>query len=469
MEITVNRKNRRDKEGLSLGIFLPEEREVPLVPFGRGPAVICEVKKGSPSRGVIKEDFDPVAMASHYVKSGVKHISVLTEEDYFYGSLKYMMDIKRSFPEVTVLRKDFLVDVADVETSYRAGADAFLLIASLLEKDVLYAMYNRGIELGMTPLVELHDKEDADKVRELQPFLTGINSRNLKNFTIDPMRPLKIRSYIDWPCQVIYESGITSVSDGEFARDSGFAGVLVGEWAVRKEGLARDLVELFMAEKRNSPWEALYSRYSEKKPFVKICGIAREEDARLAHSLGADLLGFVLAPSPRQVNPSFVRSLKDLDILKVGVVVVKEGESLDNEVLELIEEGALDFIQFHGDESRVFCDSFCVPYYKALRVRDFDSLKSCSKYPGPVLIDAYNPHIYGGTGHTVDKELVLEARKGANLWLAGGLKPENVYDLLVSYRPDMIDASSGLEKEPGVKDSDKMKEYFTEIERYGKV
>lgn len=459
-EIANRRLERINKEGYGLSAIIPEEREFPLVDFSKGPFVICEVKRGSPSKGGFAKGLDAISQAKHYQDSGVKHVSVLTEEDRFLGSLNDLMEIKRNCKNIAVLRKDFLLDREDVKTSYLCGADAFLLITSLLDKETLYDLYNYGVSLGMTPLVELHDREDVEKVRDLKPSLTGINSRNLKTFEIDPLRPLKIRSYIDWECNVIYESGVSNPSDGLFVRDAGFSGLLVGEWAVKDKKLASNLVELYKGKGVYNAWELLYKNYSESCPFVKVCGITNRGDAEFVQELGADMLGFILADSPRKVEPEFVRSLKDIDILKVGVVVLKEGETLPTEYLSLIEEGFLDFIQFHGFETPELCRSYDIPYYKALRVKDESVLEELDRYKPVSLVDAFCEHEMGGTGKQIDGILVKAVKNSGNLWLAGGLNPDNIGEIVEDFRPELIDVSSGVEQSPGIKDRDKLIKYF---------
>lgn len=463
-EIANKRAARIKEEGYGLSIEIPTKRKFPIVDFFVEPFIICEVKRASPSKGKFAKELNAVRQATHYQKSGIKHISVLTEEDRFSGSLKDLMDIKSSCPGIAVLRKDFLLDLEDIKTSFLCGADAFLLIASLLNKELLESMYTYGEELGMTPLVEVHDFADVQKVRDLKPKLTGINSRNLKTFKIDPLRPLKIRSYIDWPTHVIYESGIKSVEDGIFARDNGFSGILVGEWVVKNESLAGDLARIYAQGRSYSPWQKLFTKYSDKRPFIKVCGITNREDALLASELGADLLGFILAPSPRRVEEDFIKSLKDIsDPLKVGVVVLKPGEGLPKSVKNLVNKGYLDFIQYHGDESPRQCAAGAVPYFKALRIRNLNSMENMGTYSKADLLDSYSKSVNGGTGKRISKNIIKEAAKSPNLWLAGGLNPENITEIIKKYSPGLIDVSSGIESYPGKKDEVKMRKYFREL------
>ncbi|MEJ2665420.1 MAG: bifunctional indole-3-glycerol phosphate synthase/phosphoribosylanthranilate isomerase, partial [Spirochaetia bacterium] len=126
-EIVGKRRKDLEKEGFTMGSPVPDERRAPLVPFNRDPFLICEIKRSSPSRGDIAAGRDPVAQAAAYVENGVKTVSILTEQNYFSGSLDDLMRVKTGYPDLAVLRKDFLLEKEDILVSYRAGADAVLL------------------------------------------------------------------------------------------------------------------------------------------------------------------------------------------------------------------------------------------------------------------------------------------------------------------------------------------------------
>lgn len=504
-EIADARLLRVNKSGHDQGLSLPKERTAPLVPFAKGfrhPGasentgnfIICEVKKKSPSKGDIAATLDPVTQAGLYYTAGIKSVSVLTEEAYFGGSLNDLIEVKRAYPTLSVLRKDFLLDTKDIDVSFRAGADAFLLIAGLLDAKLMEDMHILGTSLGMTPLVELHDIDDIDKAREFKPSLVGINSRNLKTFQIDPLRPLKIRSMIDWDCQIVYESGIHSKEDALFAFGSDFPGILVGEAVVRNPDLIPQLIDaaekdLPLTRKIYGPWKKLFKRFRFNSPFVKVCGITNKEDGLSAIKLGADMIGFILAESPRSVTPDFIRSLvatldkpKQKGVLRVGVVVLKNRsseDSLPEEIQSLLDDGSLDFIQFHGEESPQFTVKY--PGYKALRIKSTKDLDFKKDYLQPAtLIDAFSEDAYGGTGKRIDPDLINIAKKQGSLWLAGGLTPNNIFNIISEFNPDLIDISSGLEMDASSstltkeensvetkrKDPDKMNQFFKEIQRY---
>ncbi len=231
--IVSKRRMRIGREGHALGARIPAKRETPVVPFGRAPGVICEVKRRSPSKGDISAGLDPVRQASLYAAEGITSVSVLTEEDHFRGSLADLISIKRAYPDLSVLRKDFLVDPEDIDISFQAGADAVLLIASVLDGPALKNMHARACELGMAALVELHDEADIEKVCSFSPRLVGINSRNLETFTVDPIHPIALKAKIGWQATLVYESGIRGAEDARLASTSGFDCLLVGEAVLR--------------------------------------------------------------------------------------------------------------------------------------------------------------------------------------------------------------------------------------------
>jgi indole-3-glycerol phosphate synthase/phosphoribosylanthranilate isomerase len=205
-----------------------------------------------------------------------------------------------------------------------------------------------------------------------------------------------------------------------------------------------------------------------KRPWVKICGITRVEDARLAAGLGADLLGFVFAPSPRRADARILRELDGLEALKVGVVVTRRvaGRPVpESGVLELLAEGLLDAVQLHGDERPEECPGLGYPYYKALPVGSLDDVDACGRYLCPrVLADAWSGQARGGTGRPIREDLVDALRARGPLWVAGGIGPDNVGRLIRRFHPELLDASSRLEAAPGVKDPRLLARFFGEIE-----
>src|SRR5437762_3255726 len=172
-----------------------------------GVAVIAEVKKASPSAGVIRHDFDPVAIARVYEAHGATCISVLTDEPHFQGRLEYLTHI-RAAVAIPVLRKDFILDSYQVIEARLAGADAVLLIAECLDDCNLRKLFNEICELGMTPLVELYEPENLQRVFDAGATLIGVNNRNLHTFEVDLSHTIRMRKLVPDECALIGESGI---------------------------------------------------------------------------------------------------------------------------------------------------------------------------------------------------------------------------------------------------------------------
>jgi indole-3-glycerol phosphate synthase/phosphoribosylanthranilate isomerase len=462
-EIIENRRSKIRKKGHSMGVEVPPRRPFPIVPFGKKPFVICEFKRRSPSRGAISAQADVMKQVGEYVRHGAKSVSVLTEEAYFAGSLADLIAVKRAFPQLSLLRKDFILDETDLALSFRAGADAVLLIARALDSVTLKALYQRSMELGMEVLFEVHDEDDLGKARSISPAITGINSRNLESFRVDPKSPAQLASGIDWKTRLVYESGIRTREDARRALAAGFDGLLIGEALMKAPFLIPQITSLFYGPF----WSRLYENRKNEIPLVKICGITNEEDAEVSVAQGADLLGFVFADSPRRASKNLLSRLRDITVPKVGVVVCgRENALIDREVLTLLEEGLLDAVQFHGTETPAFLNDFSFPHYKAVRLKDPASLTDIDRYTCPrVLLDTYVHGVSGGSGRVIPKELLVSAIVPRPLWIAGGIGPENVRNIIETWRPELVDASSRLESSPGKKDRRAIIHFFQEIER----
>ena len=454
-QIVAGRRRRVAAEGPALGEPVPLTRQAPLTPFAADPLIICEIKRRSPSAGAIEPGLDGPSQAGLYAAAGVPAVSVLTEPDHFAGSLADLIAIKAAHPHLAVLRKDFLLDARDIDVSYRAGADAVLLIAAVLDAVQLRELHQAASGLGMAALVEVHDQDDVDKVRSLRPPLVGINARDLRTFRVDRGLPVALRSSIDWPCIAVYESGITRQEHAHVAFASGFGGALVGEGVIRRPQLIGELVAA-----RRAPggdfWRRLFARRGPR-PLVKICGITNREDAELATELGADMLGLMLAASsPRRVERGFAEKLRDLPVLKVGVVVSEETEAR-----AWLEAGLLDAVQLHGAHAPDDCYAAAFPYYKALRAADAATASTAAEYHCPrVLLDGWSPQREGGTGRRVPAAAVQAAAQLGPLWLAGGLEPDNVAEVVATYQPELVDVSSRLEDAPGSKDPALLRAFF---------
>ena len=205
--------------------------------------LIAEVKKASPSRGVLRADFDPVAIAQAYQQHGASCISVLTDGPFFQGSLDDLRRVREAV-ELPLLRKDFLVDPYQALEARAAGADAVLLIAECLDHGALRAMYDAVVALGMTPLVELYEAENLRRVVDLGAKLIGINNRNLRTFEVDLEHTLRLRPLIPPDRVVVGESGIRTRRDVLKLESGGVKAVLVGERLVAQADVGAAVDEL---------------------------------------------------------------------------------------------------------------------------------------------------------------------------------------------------------------------------------
>ncbi len=516
--IVADRLKDLDRKGPGLGCKLPPGRTRPLVPFLKEKGAILEVKRASPSKGDINAGLDPVTLVNAYAASGARNVSVLTEERHFKGSLNDLVSVSSARHDLAFLRKDFLLREDEVEVSYRAGADAVLLIARILDADLLRRMAAKVLSLGMTAFIEVRDGADAEKLSALVKdedvdagagggsgasghLLAGVNARDLGTFAIDPLVPAALFGKLGIPA--VYESGINSPGAAAYAGRLGFKGILVGEGVARDSAKAAGIVSAFIGAEADGAglfWRTLAERRdgmvrvatSGYRPLVKICGLVRPEDALLAARLGADLLGFVFAQSKRTASAKAVRETRALLLgqtrpagaslpLFVGVITELDSD-VAKEALRLAREGALDAIQWHGETTLAALAAldtaltvghpvFKAGRYAALRLGgtpDLDAYDLLRKNGEPrVLADAWVEGLAGGTGAVVEPVLAAALAERSQVWLAGGLGPGTVGKAMDTYRPELVDASSRLEAEPGRKDHQLMEAYFKEIADHG--
>jgi indole-3-glycerol phosphate synthase len=199
--------------------------------------LIAEVKKASPSAGIIRPDFDPLAIAQEYAAAGANCLSVLTDEQFFLGHLDFLRSIRQAV-SVPVMRKDFLIDRYQILEARAAGADCVLLIAECLDDCQLRDLYFYASELGMDALIELYDPENLDRVLKLEPPLVGINNRDLRSFVVDLNHTVRLAPRIVPQALLVAESGIKTSADVAHLRDHGVGAILVGETLMRSPDIA---------------------------------------------------------------------------------------------------------------------------------------------------------------------------------------------------------------------------------------
>ena len=511
-KIVRMRKADIERLGLNFGINIPEKRRVGHTEFLGNAGAILEVKRASPSKGDIAPDLNPIDLANTYAEAHAQAVSVLTEGNFFKGTLHDLiavadlMELRRSqgLHACAVLRKDFLLYEDEIDIAYRCGADAVLLIARILDDEQLVKMAKRAQSFDMQAFVEVREKDDFRKLHIVTEALgdaaattivAGVNSRDLATFHTDPLVPASVRSKL--PAKAVFESGIHTPADADYARSLGFTGILVGEAVAKNPTLAKDVVSAFesgsenakgkfwkkFAERRDNKREACatagpsnaHGQNNARSPLVKICGITREEDGMLAAELGADMLGFVFSTTKRLTSEEFVRSFaakirasrapENVPLL-VGVITDPNSEE-GKTAIRLAQEGALDAVQFHGITPSAADTSLA--HYCAARVgepADFEYVANLRKNGEPrVLLDAKVEGIPGGTGKTIPESLLREKAGDIPLWLAGGITPENVTAICEKFQPELIDVSSGVEDAPGIKNPEKLQALFRALKK----
>lgn len=234
-KLTLPEFENFNRKSLSKALLSPN-REIGL---------IAEVKKASPSKGIIRQDFAPAKIALDYMNVHVDALSVLTDEIFFQGSTQYLRHIK-DLVDVPVLRKDFIVDSIQIEQSLRIGADAILLIGEVLEPDQLHEFYLEAYEKGLECLVEVHSYETLESILRLfEPKILGVNNRNLKTFSTSILQTKELSSYIPSGSLLVSESGIHSSQDLLDVKEYGAKAVLVGEAFMKAEKPGDGVRELF--------------------------------------------------------------------------------------------------------------------------------------------------------------------------------------------------------------------------------
>ena len=369
-----------------------------------GLGAIAEIKRRSPSAGDLRPDADPARIAPAYAAAGAAAISVLVDER-FAGSWDDLR-AARAATDAPLLAKGFFSTPDDLRTAKRAGADAVLLLLRDLDDATTTALMDEASRLGLDTLVEAHDRPELERAIALQAPVVGVNARDLATFAIDRAAQLELVAAIPSNRVVIAESGIASRAQGAAAELAGADAILVGSTLMRAPDPAAKLAELL------------------SRPLVKVCGLTLEEDVAAAAESGADLLGFVLAPeSPRAAEA--VLPVPDTT-LAVAVWVGTAGDSAaDLDQVHTVERGKI-----RGRDATLYRAGEAVA-----RVVDLP------------------------WGEDDPSHWERAARETGRIVLAGGLGPENVAAAIAEVQPWAVDASSSLERAPGIKDHDRVRAY----------
>jgi indole-3-glycerol phosphate synthase/phosphoribosylanthranilate isomerase len=428
--------------------------------------MIAEFKRRSPSKGRINSRADPAATAAMYDSAGAAAISVLTEEDYFDGSLDDLRQI-RAATRLPILRKDFIIDEYEVYESAAAGADAVLLIVAALDDERLRTL--RVLiedELGMDALVEAHTREELDRAVAAGARTIGINNRDLSTFSVSIATSFQLAHDAPADAVLISESGL-SPDDVKKLRAVGFKGFLVGETLMRADDPARALKDFIEGRAESKLSSAPHVQ-------VKICGITNSEDAQEAIIAGADLLGFnFYRQSPRFIEPEAAakiirefRSENESHQPPPKMIGVFVDASLDY-IRKVAENSNLDGVQLHGDESEemsVELKSACPSLFqiKAFTAAGLNAEQLLKHPADAIMLDGYDRNLRGGTGKVADWVAAKTiAEQLPRVFLAGGLSPENVAAAINAVHPYGVDACSSLETAPGKKNIARMKAFVT--------
>ena len=431
---------------------------------------ICEVKKASPSKGIIAEHFPYLDIAKEYEVAGAAAISVLTEPDFFKGDKKYLQEIA-STVKIPVLRKDFIIDEYQIYQAKVWGASAILLICACLDVPTLTKFRELADSLGLSSLVEAHDEKEVQMAIDCGARIIGVNNRNLKDFTVDVQNSVRLRNLVQDDVIFVSESGLETPEDIQVLRDNNIGVALMGETFMRSPNKVEKLAYLY--------GPTYYT------PKVKMCGISKVETIPAIVDAKPDYMGLVFAPSKRQVTVDQAKILveelhrgyakkygsdtehdKNGTIKTVGVFV---NETVEN-LVTIANEANLDAVQLHGDEDEAFIQSLKertnVEVWKAIQIRTAaDTEKWIDSSADMLLFDAYHKDERGGTGEVFDWSS-LDAFERPFM-LAGGIDSTNVARAIRTVRPYGIDISSGIETN-GVKDDEKIKAFTKIVKSIGR-
>lgn len=424
---------------------------------------ICEVKKASPSKGIIAEHFPYLDIAKEYEVAGAAAISVLTEPDFFKGDKKYLQEIANTV-KIPVLRKDFIIDEYQIYQAKVWGASAILLICACLDVPTLTKFRELADSLGLSSLVEAHDEHEVQMAIDCGARIIGVNNRNLKDFTVDVQNSVRLRNLVQDDVIFVSESGLETPEDIQVLRDNNIGVALMGETFMRSPNKVEKLTYLY--------GPTYYT------PKVKMCGISKVETIPAVVEAKPDYMGLVFAPSKRQVTVEQAKILIEelhkqcinhYDTKVVKTVGVFVNETLDN-LVRIADTANLDAVQLHGDEDEAFIQSLKertnVEIWKAVQIRSAADVEKWIDSSADILLfDAYHKDERGGTGEVFDWSS-LDAFERPFM-LAGGIDSTNVARAIRTVRSYGIDISSGIETN-GVKDDEKITAFTKIVKSIGR-
>lgn len=467
-EALIEQAHARANEELSQGPFtFPFEQAL----AQRGTSFICEVKKASPSKGVIAKEFPYQDIAKAYENSGAAAISCLTEPYFFLGSNEYLKTIAANV-SVPVLRKDFTVDARMIYEARVLGASAVLLICSILNDEELSEYLNLAHALGLSAMVEAHDATEIDRALAAGARIIGVNNRNLATFEVDTTNSLRLRERAK-DVLFVSESGIKTREDVAQLESIGVDAVLIGETLMRStnkdktlsilrgdcpDGTASEAEPNIAASSENT--QSSCSDFlrnaspTTERTYIKTCGMTRLEDIAAVNEAHPDMCGFIIdfPKSTRSVSAEQqieLASRLDPTICSVGVFV----DAPINQIVALAHIGSIQAIQLHGNEDEDYLahlrEQCTLPIIKAFQIKNANDLaKAETSSADMVLLDSGQ-----GSGKSFDWSLLKTFARP--YLLAGGLYPQTIPEALNNLNPWGVDLSSGLETN-GLKDREKI-------------
>lgn len=467
-EALIEQAHARANEELSQGPFaFPFEQAL----AQNGTSFICEVKKASPSKGVIAQEFPYQDIAEAYENSDAAAISCLTEPYFFFGSNEYLKAIAANV-SIPVLRKDFTVDARMIYEAKVLSASAVLLICSILNDEELSDYLNLAHALGLSALVEAHDATEIDRALAAGARIIGVNNRNLATFEVDTTNSLRLRERAKGVL-FVSESGIKTREDVARLESIGVDAVLIGETLMRSANKAKTLSILrgdcpsdttheaepniaASSENTQSSCSDFLRNASPttERTYIKTCGMTRLEDIAAVNEAHPDMCGFIIdfPKSKRSISAEQqieLASRLDPTICSVGVFV----DAPISKIAKLAQIGSIQAIQLHGNEDEDYIthlrEQCTLPIIKAFQIKTANDLaKAEASSADMVLLDSGQ-----GSGKSFDWSLLKTFARP--YLLAGGLYPQTIPEALNNLNPWGVDLSSGLETN-GLKDREKI-------------
>lgn len=427
-KIEVQTRKKKHPIDEFLNNLSPSNRDFAAAIQIKGTSLIAEIKKTSPSAGKVHiKNFDPVAIAQKYERAGASAISVLCDENFFQGNLSYMKKVAEKTFKTPILCKDFIIDEYQIYEARKYGADAILLIATILTSKQISKYIKIAKSLNMAAICEVHTLEELEKVLKTPAEIIGINNRDLKTFKIDVATTSKIAGHIPAGKIVVSESGFSNKDDLQKLPKNVDA-ILVGT-ALMKGGK----VDEFVVKK------------------IKICGIRKVTDAVFCEKIGVNFIGLNFVPtSKRCINLETAQMIVS-SVKTIGKVGVFQNQTLQ-EVNNIAKKLGLDYVQLSGMESIEFVKKCNRPVIKTISIKNKNYYKKSEKYlphVAYVLLDGPAP----GTGKTIN--IAIKQIKYPFL-LAGGLELKNIEKIVKKANPMGIDIASGIETN-GTVDKQKIK------------